>query len=877
MPNPYQLSFPDRFGLALSVLEFSLTEALDTPYLLSVAVTCDNPHLPLATLIHQPVRFSITPQTTPLPWHIPGLALPAGITAQARCWHGVVRQARRERSSREETLYAFDIGPRLACLADGCTTRLFQNNSIPQVIEALLRQHGLSGADFQFQFTTDPPCHEHLTQWRESDLQFIQRLAAHAGLFYQFLQADDGKEVLAFGDNLEHYFRDRLLAIPLRAQAGLESHQVEAVSTFSIQHRGMLQQVRRRDFNDLTASTLLDRSSGFSGAVPAAYGVDYAWGEGGRDAEQTAWIAQLRHQASQALQCLASGRGNVLHTRPGEVLRLSQDFAEAPHGWLIIQAEHQGRRDQAYHNTFSAIPAQRLWRPAVLPKPRIHSTLPAMVVSPGDNSYPYLDELGRYRVRFLFDLDRWSPGGDSRAVRLAKPFAGSRFGFHLPLHAGTLVNLAFTDGDPDEPYISSVRHDSSHPDHIDSGWHTRNVILTRSHNKLRMEDLQGKEHIKLATEYGKTQLSIGHLVDAQRQPRGEGFELRSDQWGAIRAGKGLLLSAHAQPGAGGLQREMAQAVQQLQQANQLTDSLNGAASTARADPVALQAQLDLLNQQVKELQQAVLLATAPAGMAFTTGGSLHHAAGQNIALTAQHNVGLSAMKSLMVNIGQAISLFAAKAGIKLYANQGNLDIQAQGGELLLSSQQDTQIRSLKKISLAAQEEIVLSVGGNAVRITAEGIRTLGNTTVYGPFATTAKQQLNVGLPDFPVSQVKAPLPFVLAQSPFGQSSEWAGMPYTLKAGSATVQQGLMSEAMQLPLTHEPGVQHYTLTLANGSEYQIPLVSALRNPAKGELANAGLHKQVLGPAPDSGRVTYQTDARTQQAKLLNNNDDEEPLA
>ncbi|NWK80305.1 type VI secretion system Vgr family protein, partial [Aquitalea sp. LB_tupeE] len=199
--------------------------------------------------------------------------------------------------------------------------------------------------------------------------------------------------------------------------------------------------------------------------------------------------------------------------------------------------------------------------------------------------------------------------------------------------------LGFDDGDPDHPYIASVLHDSSKPDHIDSGWHTRNVILTRSHNKLRMEDLQGKEHIKLATEYGKTQLNIGHLVDARRQPRGEGFELRSDQWGAVRAGRGLLLSAHAQPGAGGPQREMAQALQQLQRANHGIDSLNAAASQARADPVSLQAQLDLLNQQVKDLQQAVLLASAPAGMALTRGGSLHAAAGQDIALTAQRHVG----------------------------------------------------------------------------------------------------------------------------------------------------------------------------------------------------------------------------------------------
>jgi type VI secretion system secreted protein VgrG len=205
-------------------------------------------------------------------------------------------------------------------------------------------------------------------------------------------------------------------------------------------------------------------------------------------------------------------------------------------------------------------------------------------------------------------------------------------------------------------------------------------------------------------------------------------------------------------------------------------------------------------------------------MALTSGGSLHAAAGQDMALTAQRNVGVSAMKSLMVNIGQAISLFAAKAGIKLYANQGNVDIQAQGGAVLLSSRQDTQIRSLQKISLAAQEEIVLSVGGNAVRITAEGIRTLGKTTVYGAFSVTGKQQLNVGLPDFPVSQVKAPLQ-LQQQGPEGGAG-WARMPYTVLANGVEISKGVMGADGTIPLTHEAGIQRYQVRLANGAE--IPL-------------------------------------------------------
>lgn len=84
--------------------------------------------------------------------------------------------------------------------------------------------------------------------------------------------------------------------------------------------------------------------------------------------------------------------------------------------------------------------------------------------------------------------------------------------------------IAFHEGDPDRPYIAHALHDSRHVDPVTEKNSTRNVIRTPANNKLRMEDKRGEEHIKLSTEYGgKTQLNLGHNVDAIRKLRGKGL------------------------------------------------------------------------------------------------------------------------------------------------------------------------------------------------------------------------------------------------------------------------------------------------------------------------------------------------------------------
>lgn len=150
-------------------------------------------------------------------------------------------------------------------------------------------------------------------------------------------------------------------------------------------------------------------------------------------------------------------------------------------------------------------------------------TLPARVTSTVKNDiYAHIDKDGRYRVNLDFDRDAWKPGYESLWVRQSRPYAGDTYGLHLPLLAGTEVSIAFEEGNPDRPYIAGVKHDSAHTDHVTIQNYKRNVLRTPANNKIRLDDERGKEHIKVSTEYGgKSQLNLGHLVDAGKQQRGK--------------------------------------------------------------------------------------------------------------------------------------------------------------------------------------------------------------------------------------------------------------------------------------------------------------------------------------------------------------------
>jgi len=248
---------------------------------------------------------------------------------------------------------------------------------------------------------------------------------------------------------------------------------------------------------------------------------------------------------------------------PGMLLKVTGGYEVADvfaQGVVVTAMHSHAQRDADFCVRFDGIPDSTdfSFRPEPGSRPVMAGTLPARVTSTTENdTYGHIDKDGRYRVNMLFDRENWETGFESLWVRQSRPYAGNTYGLHLPLLAGTEVAIGFEDGNPDRPYIAGVLHDSAHGDHVTIRNYRRNVLRTPANNKIRLDDERGKEHIKVSTEYGgKSQLNLGHLVDSDRQKRGEGFELRTDSWGAIRAQKGIFISADGQAKAQGQVLEM---------------------------------------------------------------------------------------------------------------------------------------------------------------------------------------------------------------------------------------------------------------------------------------------------------------------------------
>ncbi len=783
----------------VDVLTFEGREQLSTPFRYDIQFISTDKAITPELVLMQDGAFSLTaPPVQGMP-----------VQAPLRTLYGVITGFKHLSSSQDEARYEVRLEPRMALLARSRQNAIYQNQTVPQIVEKILRErHQMRGQDFVFNLKSEYPSREQVMQYGEDDLTFISRLLSEVGIWFRF--ATDARlkiEVVEFYDDQSGY--ERGLTLPLRHPSGLFDGETEAVWGLNTAYSVVEKSVTTRDYNYRTATAeMMTEQHDATGGDNTTYGEAYHYADnflqkGDKEAaESGAFYARIRHERYLNEQAILQGQSTSSLLMPGLEIRVQGDDAPAVFrkGVLITGVTASAARDRSYELTFTAIPYSERYgyRPALIPRPVMAGTLPARVTSTVKNDiYAHIDKDGRYRVNLDFDRDTWKPGYESLWVRQSRPYAGDTYGLHLPLLAGTEVSIAFEEGNPDRPYIAGVKHDSAHTDHVTIQNYKRNVLRTPANNKIRLDDERGKEHIKVSTEYGgKSQLNLGHLVDAGKQQRGEGFELRTDMWGAVRAKKGIFISADAQDKAQGQVREMAPAMAILDGAQSQMQSLSTDAQTTNADPADLSSQIALLQQSVKDLTQAVILLSAPKGVAIASGEHLQLAASKNVIANAGNNADIGVVKNMFIGVGQALSVFVRKAGIKLFANKGAVSVQAQNDLMELLAQKSIEITSTEdEIKITAKKKITLNGGGSYIRLDACGIEagTPGEYNVKaGYYGRKPKAKLTPELMAFPVIKSEDfNQSFILLDENTGQPLiNW---PYELELESGLKMSGITDE------------------------------------------------------------------------------------
>ncbi len=554
-------------------------------------------------------------------------------------------------------------------------------------------------------------------------------------------------------------------------------------------------------------------------------------------------LARLRLQALRQHTQRAHGAGHIRGIVPGSSFTLAlypQESANTEyivvHTTLDIENPSEHKTGKARSNTGNTTTStQGQWRiltefevqPATLalrpdgvspqsplqPKPLIAGPLSALVVGPAGANH-HTDYLSRIKVHFAWDRHDSADQRSSCWVRVASPWAGNQLGaVHVP-RIGQEVLVAFEGGDPDKPLVmGSVYNQNNQPpwelpaQQALSGLRSRelqpgqgNAAGGRS-NHVLLDDTAEQLQVQLKSDYQHSSLSLGHITRIEdragrQEHRGEGFELRTDGHGAIRAQEGLLISTEARPNAQGHVKALSETAARLSSAQAQHQSLGHLAAQHQAQEAGsgegtwdgdgdgtggggagqgeVARALQVQNEGIEgrgaqaanatntantpnphpELSAPHLVLASPAGIQSTTAGSTHQHSQQHHAITAGGHGSTSVGRSWLLSAKEAIKVFAYNTGIKLVSAREDINIQALQMSVNLLAQEQVRL-SANEIILQAQKKVVLNAAGSAMQWHSGGMEeaTSGHRTVHAKqHGVTTGASVPLDAPKFPMGQ-----------------------------------------------------------------------------------------------------------------------------
>lgn len=642
--------------------------------------------------------------------------------------------------------------------------KIFQNKSVPDIVKEVLAAYPFP---FELNLTEQYAVRPYVVQYGESDLNFVARLCEDEGI-YHYCRHEKDRHTIVFTD-YSHEQLAQYAVIPFiehGQRAGMRGEYIYAW------HGAQTLQPGRYATDSYDFRRARAQLSEHNADCRHEHGDQqvYEWSGAYTERAQGERLALVRRQQQQLDQQLVHASTNVRGIAPGYVFELNRHSRAANNtSYLIIRAEYlfeesserSGEDDGTRWNTdFVVKPASEQYRPTRRARrPKAIGPQTAVVTGPPGHEF-WTNDYGQVKVYFRWDRHGQDDEHSSCWIRVASSLAGATWGESLIPRVGQEVVVEHLHGDPDQPLITgrvgnqfqlppAFSNVGKLPDNQALGGIKSKEHQGGRYNQLLFDDTTGEIRAQLESEHAKTQLNLGYLSHPRdagaAAPRGEGFELRTDAWGALRADKGLLISTDGRSAAtgGALSRE--ELVVCLEAALNLAKSL-GQCAAEHEGGASDQAAQGKLSKAVKDWGHGsnaetggnggtpLFAVSSPGGIALGTPDSATLAAGGHLDLVADRNQHVTAGQRIHLHAGQGINQFAFGGGIRSIAHQGKHVIQAQHDDIEIAADQSVRITSSHKhVMIAADQHVMLTSGGAYIKLAGGNIEIHcpGNVSIKG--------------------------------------------------------------------------------------------------------------------------------------------------
>ncbi|WP_454762698.1 type VI secretion system Vgr family protein [Cupriavidus campinensis] len=676
---------------------------------------------------------------------------PAGhLGAGTREITGIVTQVEGPLPEGRQFVYRLTLRPWLFLATLTSDYRIFQQKTVVEILQDLL-------ADYSFPVenrldVARYPTREYQVQYGETDFEFFERLTQEWGISYGF-EHGGGHHRLVLTDGTGAFRRYTSPAYHTLAwRPTSDRADTEHLYDFHVQDRLVSGKWTSNDYDfvkpraDLSVAGHAPRETAHAEGEIYEYPGDHAQPATGNDPwREGDMLSRIRIEAIRQHASRVWGKGNVRAVVPGCTFMLTGFVQNAANREYLVfgttlvledvaEASGQGQQWRC-EVEFQAQPTADIFRPErVRPKPHVHGPQTATVVGP-EKEQVWADEFGRVRIQLHWDRIGRRDANSSCWVRVSQAWQGDQFGAsHIP-RIGQEVIVDFTHGDPDCPIITGRMPNRLNlppwalpGQHALSGFRSKELFGER-HNTFVQDDTQGEIQTQLGSDHQASMLSLGYLTrvpdaDGRRDKRGEGFELRTDAHGAVRAALGMLITTFSRLNAEGTAMNVREIVQSLETAQAIAATLGEKATEAQAQDGEQPEIARLLDRQIeqikgggelKEFAAPHLVSASPAGIVSTAAGSTHIASGGDTALTTGEHLSVTTGGGFFASVRKALRLFAYEAGMKFVANMGDIDLQSLKNNINLLARLKITLTA-DEIVIQAKEKLLLAGGGSYLRL-----------------------------------------------------------------------------------------------------------------------------------------------------------------